>query len=70
MRDRIGDLPNRRAGRLAQDGDEMIVELPAVDIDPALLRQADRLRRRRHRLDENRNRDQPVGKYQVRDRRA
>ena len=70
MRDRIGNLPNRRAGRLAQNGDQMIVELPAVDVDPALLRQADWLRRRRHGLDENRNRDQSVGKYQMRDRGA
>src|SRR6266849_440533 len=70
MRDRVCDLSNGGAGRFAQDRDEIVVELPAVNVDPALLRQADRLRRWRHRLDKHRDRDQSVRKHQMRDRGA
>src|SRR5207302_517428 len=70
MRDRVCDLSNGGTGRLAQHSDKVVVELPAVNVDPALLRQADRLWRWRHRLDKHRNRDQSVRKYQMRDRGA
>ena len=67
--DRVGDLTHGCTGRFAQNRHQVIVELPAVDIDAALLRQADRLRRRRRRLDKDRDCDQAVGVHDMRDLR-
>src|SRR6478672_9083709 len=37
MRHRVGDLPHRRAGRFAHDGDQVVVQPQAVHVEAAFL---------------------------------
>src|SRR6266513_382580 len=65
-RNRISDESDRRAGRLAQHGHQMIVLSNAVDIEPALVGHAGGRRRGHERLDEHADRDQAVRKHEMR----
>ena len=65
--DRMGDLAHGRARRFAHHGDQVIVLPDAVDVEAALLQEPGRRRRRDERLDEHADRDEAIGKHEMRD---
>ena len=69
-RARQGNLTHRRGGRLAEDGDEVVVDFMLKTLSPPWRIVPRAWRASPDRLDEHRDGDQPVGKDEVRHRIA
>src|SRR6185437_3384574 len=67
MRDRVRDLTHRGAGRFAHHRDQVIVLPDPVYVEAPLLHGSGGRRSGDERHDEYADRDEPVGKYQMRD---